>query len=91
MNGDGCARILVVDDVPENVRLLGAVLTPRGYEVISATDGSVKQNVVELALNGNPLDSTGACSPMPFAGLVSTVSGLAVPGVPYPSAVTGLK
>ncbi len=32
-------RILVADDVPENVRLLEAVLVPRGYEVVSASDG----------------------------------------------------
>ena len=38
MSGDGGARILVVDDVPENVRLLEAVLAPRGYDVISAGD-----------------------------------------------------
>ena len=31
------ARILVVDDVPENVRLLEAVLDARGYDVVSAT------------------------------------------------------
>jgi CheY-like chemotaxis protein len=30
------ARILVVDDVPENVRLLQALLEPRGYEVVVA-------------------------------------------------------
>jgi adenylate cyclase len=33
------AKILVVDDVPENVRLLEAVLAPRGYEVVTANDG----------------------------------------------------
>ncbi len=33
------AKILVVDDVPENVRLLEAVLTPRGYDVLTASDG----------------------------------------------------
>ena len=33
------AKILVVDDVPENVRLLEAVLVPRGYEVVTAHDG----------------------------------------------------
>ncbi len=33
------ARILVVDDVPQNVRLLQAVLAPQGYEVVTATDG----------------------------------------------------
>jgi DNA-binding response OmpR family regulator len=32
-------RILVVDDVPENARLLEAVLTPRGYGVVIAHDG----------------------------------------------------
>ncbi len=49
MSGDGGARILVVDDVPENVRLLEAVLTPRGYDVISATDGSVALELAESA------------------------------------------
>jgi CheY-like chemotaxis protein len=33
------ARILVVDDVPENVRLLEAVLEGHGYDTVSATDG----------------------------------------------------
>ena len=33
-------KILVVDDVPENVRLLEAVLVPRGYDVVSASDGA---------------------------------------------------
>jgi adenylate cyclase len=37
---NGNAKILVVDDVPENVRLLEAVLVPRGYEVVSATNGA---------------------------------------------------
>jgi len=31
--------ILVVDDVPQNVRLLEAVLSPRGYELLSASSG----------------------------------------------------
>jgi len=31
--------ILVVDDLPQNVRLLRAVLEPRGYEVSAATSG----------------------------------------------------
>jgi len=33
------ARILVVDDLPQNVRLLEAVLAPRGYALISAASG----------------------------------------------------
>jgi adenylate cyclase len=33
------ARILVVDDVPQNLRLLTAVLEPRGYTVVTATSG----------------------------------------------------
>src|SRR5439155_11941783 len=32
--------ILVVDDVPENVRLLEAVLTAHAYDVVSATNGA---------------------------------------------------
>ena len=33
------AIILVVDDLPQNVRLLEAVLAPRGYTVVQATSG----------------------------------------------------
>jgi class 3 adenylate cyclase/CheY-like chemotaxis protein len=33
------SRLLVVADLPQNVRLLDAVLSPRGYEVISAGSG----------------------------------------------------
>ena len=33
------ARILVVDDMPANVRLLEAVLEPAGFEVLSASSG----------------------------------------------------
>jgi CheY-like chemotaxis protein len=49
MSGNGKARILVVDDVPENVRLLEAVLSPRGYDVVSATDGQAALGLVESA------------------------------------------
>lgn len=44
---DPPAKILVVDDVPENVRLLEAVLVHRGYEVVTATDGPAALDVVE--------------------------------------------
>jgi len=40
-------KILVVDDIPQNVRLLEAVLVPRGYEVITAHDGIVALELVE--------------------------------------------
>jgi adenylate cyclase len=49
MSGDGRATILVVDDVPENVRLLGAVLAARGYDVVSATDGPAALDLVGSA------------------------------------------
>jgi adenylate cyclase len=49
MSGDRGARILVVDDVPENVRLLKAVLAPRGYDVVSATDGRAALELAESA------------------------------------------
>jgi adenylate cyclase len=47
MNGD--ARILVVDDVPANVRLLQAVLEPRGFDVVSATDGENALKMVDAS------------------------------------------
>jgi adenylate cyclase len=50
MSGGG-GRILVVDDVPENVRLLEAVLVPRGYDVVSTTAGSA---ALELAVSSKP-------------------------------------
>jgi adenylate cyclase len=46
---DDDARILVVDDVPQNVRLLEAVLTPRGFDVVGATDGDVALGLVETS------------------------------------------
>lgn len=33
------AKILAVDDTPENLRLLEALLTPRGYELVTASSG----------------------------------------------------
>jgi CheY-like chemotaxis protein len=32
-------KILAVDDTPENLRLLDALLTPRGYELVTASSG----------------------------------------------------
>lgn len=40
-------KILVVDDVPQNVRLLEAVLVPRGYQVLTANDGISALELVE--------------------------------------------
>lgn len=45
------ARILVVDDVPENVRLLEAVLTAHAYDVVSATNGA---SALEAAKSEKP-------------------------------------
>ena len=50
-SGNGAATILVVDDVPENVRLLEAVLAPRGYDVVAANDGHA---ALELAQSAKP-------------------------------------
>ena len=47
MASDGAARILVVDDVPENVQLMEAVLVPRGYTVIAASSGEQALELVE--------------------------------------------
>ena len=51
MTPGGSARILVVDDVPENVRLLEALLTSRGYDVLSASDGAA---ALELIASDKP-------------------------------------
>jgi adenylate cyclase len=48
---NGAGKILVVDDIPENVRLLEAVLLPRGYEVLTATDG---EHALRLAAAEKP-------------------------------------
>ena len=45
------ATILVVDDVPMNVRLLEAVLVSNGYEVVSANDG---EQAMELVASAKP-------------------------------------
>ena len=47
MTSDRRPRILVVDDVPANVRLLEAVLAPRGYDVVTATNGAAALELVE--------------------------------------------
>jgi adenylate cyclase len=44
--------ILVVDDLPQNVRLLEAILAPRGYEIASASSG--REALDHLA--SNPVD-----------------------------------
>ncbi|HEV8473128.1 MAG TPA: response regulator [Methylomirabilota bacterium] len=41
------ARILVVDDTPSNVKLLGDVLTARGYAVVTAVNGAEALERVE--------------------------------------------
>jgi adenylate cyclase len=49
MSGD--AKILVVDDVPQNVRLLEAILVSQGYDVVSANDGN---GALELVASAKP-------------------------------------
>jgi adenylate cyclase len=49
MSDNGRPTILVVDDVPQNVRLLEAVLAPQGYNVVSATDGHAALELVASA------------------------------------------
>ena len=36
---DAPVTVLVVDDQPQNIRLLDAVLSPRGYAVVTASSG----------------------------------------------------
>ncbi|MDB6052550.1 MAG: Fis family transcriptional regulator [Verrucomicrobiales bacterium] len=43
-------RILLVDDVPENLAVLSAALEPEGYEILTASDGFTALKVAEKAL-----------------------------------------
>jgi two-component system, cell cycle response regulator len=46
-NGKLQEQILIVDDLPENVRLLSSLLSEQGYSVSSATDGKMALSVVK--------------------------------------------
>jgi len=50
------ARVLVVDDQPANIRLLDAILSPRGYDVRRATSGQEALAVLDQR------SSTWSCS-----------------------------
>jgi CheY-like chemotaxis protein len=39
------ATILVVDDLPRNVRLLESILAPRGYRVVAANRTEAREHV----------------------------------------------
>ncbi|MEM7758459.1 MAG: diguanylate cyclase [Cyanobacteria bacterium P01_A01_bin.40] len=39
-------QILIVDDLPENVRLLSSLLSEQGYQVTAATDGQMALSIV---------------------------------------------
>ena len=43
---DRQSRVLVVDDTPQNVRLLEAILIPRGYQVVTASSGQQALDLV---------------------------------------------
>jgi adenylate cyclase len=45
------SRILVVDDIPANVRLLEAILRPRGYEILTAGSGP---EALDAVINNQP-------------------------------------
>jgi adenylate cyclase len=51
MKSGDTGTILVVDDLPENVRLLEALLTPHGYDVLTATSGA---DALELVTTARP-------------------------------------
>jgi PleD family two-component response regulator len=43
------ANILVIDDIPENLNLLSAILTDQGYKVRSVTKGSTGLRGAQVA------------------------------------------
>ena len=48
---DRPAKILVVDDLPTNIKLLDAILAPRGYDLIPASSG---QEALEKVMAARP-------------------------------------
>jgi adenylate cyclase len=40
------SKILAVDDTPENLRLLDAILSPRGHELVTAPDGTTALEMI---------------------------------------------
>ena len=48
---DQAITVLVIDDQPQNIRLLDAVLSPRGYRVVSASSG---KDALELLAQTHP-------------------------------------
>src|SRR5262245_29608835 len=42
-------RILLVDDVSENLAVLSAALEPEGYEILAASEGTSALNIAEKA------------------------------------------
>jgi adenylate cyclase len=78
------ARILVVDDTPNNVKLLTDLLTVRGYDVVTATDGDeallrVKDSRPDLVLldvmmpRMNGYDTCRAIRADPSTGILPVV------------------
>ncbi len=51
MNATQLPRILVVDDLPQNIRLMEAVLVPRGFDVVGAHSG---QDALDLLAREKP-------------------------------------
>jgi two-component system sensor histidine kinase/response regulator len=49
-NGTGPARVLVVDDQPANVQIVGTILGNLGHEIIPASDGATALKRVALRL-----------------------------------------
>ncbi len=48
-SSDEPITVLVVDDQPQNVRLMEAVLTPRGYRVVTAASGEEALGILSTA------------------------------------------
>ena len=46
---DDEVTILAVDDLPQNLRLLDAVLSPRGYRVLTASSGEEALAMLQTA------------------------------------------
>ena len=76
-------KILVVDDTPQNIKVLDAILSPRGYRVVTARSGAEALQKVrdELPTWFSSTSSCRACRGMKWPNVCAPI----LPPASYPS------
>ena len=69
------AAILIVDDMPENLKALREMLIPNGYRVRIAVSGELAIRHLQLSVLVDPGNFVGLCSGPDTAGWVELEAG----------------